>query len=65
MVIGDSVNYLGSETIPIAMTCDGIIDFYNKNKHLIENAFIKTTTKPYKLTESVVSNSQVSNYTFG
>lgn len=37
MVIGESVNYLGSETIPIAMTYEGIIDFYNANKHLIEN----------------------------
>ncbi len=37
MVIGESVNYLGSETIPIAMTYDGIIDFYNKNKHLVDH----------------------------
>lgn len=61
MLIGKSVNYLGSETIPIAMTCDGIIDFYNKNKYLLEDTFIKTT-KPYKLPKSVVSNSLVGNY---
>ncbi len=30
-VVGDSINYLGSETIPICMTYDGLIDFYNKN----------------------------------
>ena len=36
MVIGESVDYLGSETIPIAMTSEGIMSFYNKNKHLVE-----------------------------
>ena len=39
--IGNSVNYLGSETIPIVMTCEGIIDFYNSNKHLLENRMNK------------------------
>lgn len=34
-VIGDSINYLGSETIPISMTYDGLIGFYNKNKNLV------------------------------
>jgi N-acyl-L-homoserine lactone synthetase len=43
MTIGKPVNYLGSETIPIAMTYDGIIDFYNKNKYLIDNVLRKTT----------------------
>ena len=33
--LGESVDYLGSETIPIAMSYDGLIDFYNKNKHLM------------------------------
>ncbi len=33
-VIGKSINYLGSETIPISMTYDGLIGFYNKNKEL-------------------------------
>ena len=42
MVIGESVNYLGSETIPIAMTYDGIIDFYNSNKHLLDNNLNKS-----------------------
>ncbi len=43
MAIGESVNYLGSETTPIAMSYDGIIDFYNKNKHLITDVL---TEKP-------------------
>lgn len=42
MVIGESINYLGSETIPIAMTYDGIIDFYNSNKHLLDNSLNKS-----------------------
>lgn len=35
MIIGESIDYLGSETIPIMMTYDGVLDFYNKYKHLI------------------------------
>lgn len=34
-IVGDSINYLGSETIPISMSCDGLIKFYNKNKSLV------------------------------
>ena len=34
-VLGESVDYLGSETIPIALSYDGLIDFYNKNKGLV------------------------------
>lgn len=33
--LGESVDYLGSETIPISMSYDGLIDFYNKNIELI------------------------------
>jgi hypothetical protein len=60
-VIGASVNYLGSETIPIQIDYEGSIDFYNKNKHLLDNAFIKST-EAYVLPKSVVSNSLVGNY---
>ena len=34
-VVGASIDYLGSETIPIKMTYKGLIGFYNKNKYLI------------------------------
>ncbi|TCP24756.1 hypothetical protein EV195_105187 [Tenacibaculum skagerrakense] len=34
-VIGESINYLGSETIPVCFTYEGLIDFYNKNKKLL------------------------------
>lgn len=52
-IVGESVNYLGSETIPIAMTYDGIIGFYNKNKHLVGD-FLEKPAKSYILPESVV-----------
>jgi N-acyl-L-homoserine lactone synthetase len=54
MVIGESVNYLGSETIPIAMTYDGIIDFYNKNKHLVDNNSNQTSNH-YLISENKVT----------
>ena len=36
-VVGESVNYLGSETIPISLPYEGLIEFYERNKHLIED----------------------------
>lgn len=30
-VIGKSINYLGSETIPVSIPYEGVIDFYNKH----------------------------------
>lgn len=33
--IGNPVYYLGSETIPVCMAHDDLIDFYNKNKSLV------------------------------
>lgn len=42
--IGESVKYLGSETIPIAMPYEGLIDFYNKNKVLMsEDTLVEAT----------------------
>jgi len=35
VVVGKSVNYLGSETIPISLPYNGLIEFYEENKHLI------------------------------
>lgn len=35
-IIGKSIEYLGSETIPVCLPYDGLIDFYNKNKNLLE-----------------------------
>ncbi|MFH6991513.1 hypothetical protein [Flavobacterium sp. FlaQc-48] len=39
-VIGASINYLGSETIPIAMSYDGLKDFYQNNKSLVTSQYI-------------------------
>ena len=39
-IIGTSVNYLGSETIPIAMSYDGLKEFYYKNKYLVTAQYI-------------------------
>lgn len=39
-VIGTSVNYLGSETIPISMSYDGLKEFYYNNKYLITYEYI-------------------------
>jgi len=38
-IVGKSIDYLGSETIPICMCYDGLIDFYNQNKELISSEF--------------------------
>lgn len=34
-VIGKSLNYLGSETIPVSMNSKGLQGFYDKNKYLV------------------------------
>ncbi len=34
-VLGKSINYLGSETIPISLDYEGLKEFYHKNKKLI------------------------------
>ena len=44
-IIGDSINYLGSETIPIAMTYHGLINFFNKNKYLITKEVFHTSNE--------------------
>lgn len=34
-VIGDSINYLGSETIPVSMNYEGLRGFYDANRYLV------------------------------
>ncbi|WP_299677573.1 hypothetical protein [uncultured Tenacibaculum sp.] len=59
-VIGKSINYLGSETIPVALPYEGLIDFYNKNKSLVT---INTSNDAsYSLPKSVVFNTLNTNY---
>ncbi|WP_196895933.1 hypothetical protein [Aureivirga marina] len=52
-VIGKSINYLGSETIPIAMTYDGLKNFYFKNKSLVENELVSLSTISCLITDSL------------
>ncbi len=55
-VIGKSVNYLGSETIPISITYDGLISFYNKNKYLASNVLNNMSNSLNMLAESEAVN---------
>ncbi len=34
-IIGDSINYLGSETIPVSMNYEGLKGFYDANRYLV------------------------------
>ncbi|WP_440880072.1 hypothetical protein [Tenacibaculum sp. C7A-26P2] len=36
-IVGKSINYLGSETIPVSFSYTGLIAFYEENKYLISN----------------------------
>ncbi|MGV3761650.1 hypothetical protein [Parapedobacter sp.] len=40
--LGNSVNYLGSETIPIRMTHEGLWDFYYRNKFMVPVGFLSS-----------------------
>jgi hypothetical protein len=61
-VIGESINYLGSETIPVCMNYDGLIGFYNKNKHLVTNNALISSKEEVALPESVIFQPQNINY---
>ncbi|WP_299617567.1 hypothetical protein [uncultured Tenacibaculum sp.] len=59
-IIGKPIHYLGSETIPVALSYDGLINFYNKNKSLVtvETNYNNTESLP----KSVVFNTLNTNY---
>lgn len=61
-VIGESINYLGSETIPVCMNYDGLIGFYNKNKHLVTNTNIINSNEENQLPKGVVFQNPQRNY---
>lgn len=52
--IGESINYLGSETIPVCMTYENLIGFYNKNNHLVAYDTINPVTETQTLHQRVV-----------
>ncbi|TRX31186.1 hypothetical protein FNW52_18905 [Flavobacterium sp. ZT3R18] len=62
-IIGESIEYLGSETIPVCMPYNGLIDFYNENKGLVlpQETFV-ASAKGYKLPNRVVFHSGTRNY---
>ncbi|CAM3963871.1 MULTISPECIES: hypothetical protein [Flavobacterium] len=61
-VIGESIDYLGSETIPVSMSYDGLIEFYNANKGLVSNEVLNQSPEKTELPESVVFSTLSYNY---
>lgn len=61
-VIGESIQYLGSETIPISMTYSGLINFYKENKSLVSEEILIQSIQKLGLPKSVVSHNQIDNY---
>ncbi|OED43731.1 hypothetical protein AB832_02410 [Flavobacteriaceae bacterium (ex Bugula neritina AB1)] len=61
-VIGEPIDYLGSETIPVCLPYEGLIDFYNKNKHLVSENMVNHSKKAGSLPKGVVFNNQHYNY---
>jgi len=53
-IIGDSIDYLGSKTYPVSMSYNGLIKFYNENKHLISCEFINEDDERLTLQNKVV-----------
>jgi hypothetical protein len=53
-VVGKSINYLGSETIPVAMDYHGLIDFYNRNSVLLptKEQVTQQDTYMYSMTQN-------------
>lgn len=43
-VLGKSINYLGSETIPISLDYEGLKEFYHQNKKLIHRRKLTPVT---------------------
>lgn len=61
-VIGESIDYLGSETIPVSLSYDGLIEFYNANKGLVSDEVLNQSPKKEELPESVVFSTLSYNY---
>lgn len=62
-IVGKSIEYLGSETIPVSMSYNGLITFYNENKHLVTPEDFELSSVNYKLPNKVVFNANQLNYT--
>ena len=55
-IVGASIDYLGSETIPVSMSYDGLINFYEENKHLMESEMLIKEQNTNLLPNRVVFN---------
>jgi|SRR5690606_33627243 len=55
-IVGKSIDYLGSETIPVSIAYNGLINFYNENKYLMQPAITVQTQNTTLLPNSVVFN---------
>lgn len=60
--VGESVNYLGSETIPVSMEYSGLIDFYIKNKSLVASELVSGELEEHFLLNQEANNTQPYNY---
>jgi len=61
-ILGESINYLGSETIPIYINYEGLKKFYNQNKSLVLDDILSPIRETVKLPKSIVLNEQLKNY---
>ncbi|SDI25213.1 hypothetical protein SAMN05421846_105195 [Chryseobacterium taeanense] len=43
--LGNSITYLGSETIPISIEKEGVIDFFNTNYNLLDTNYLDQLTR--------------------
>lgn len=62
-IIGKPLNYLGSETIPICITYDGLIDFYETHKSYITNEIVDASDFDSRTSHSPFYNAIANNYT--
>lgn len=59
-IIGDSITYLGSETIPVLMTTAGLSDFYFQNRSLIQDEVNLEIPAIQMLQNHLIFNEQMS-----
>lgn len=53
VTIGNSINYLGSETIPVSMSQEGLLGFFNKNKSLVSENILTHSVNIIKKSEQL------------
>ena len=61
-VIGESIDYLGSETIPVCMTGAGLMDFYQRHINLLPEVVQPSMSNYQVLSKSLVPDTRSYNY---